>query len=156
MITLTLGDRAPGVYENMPFDEYAQIKAVNKSSLMLMQHSPEDCLASLEGRYHKDSAGFAVGSALDDLLTGNMTPEQWSAAHPVASTCEAALASGARKGDPCGCETRNRYGDRWLCGKHAEGQPSVTAKLTSDDLTAINGMRRAILDSDCRDRKSVV
>lgn len=152
MITLTLGKYAPGIHKNMPFSEYAAIKAVNKSSLLHMQHSPEDCLASLEGRYHKDSTGFAVGSALDDLMTSNMTPDQWSAAHPVASNCQAMIDSKKSKnyGKPCGCEAKNRYGDQWLCGKHAPDEaPTAVASLTGSDMVAIKGMKDAILESDC-------
>lgn len=152
MINLNLGKYAPGVHPRIPFSEYAAIKAVNKSSLMLMQNSAEDCLASLEGRYHKDSTGFAVGSALDDLMTAGMEYEAWEKAHPVASSCDAVLQSGAKKGEKCGCETKNMYGMAgWLCGKHSKGlDPTATAMLTAQDVTAINGMRKALLASDCR------
>jgi hypothetical protein len=147
MITLSLAPYGPGIHRGMSFADYAAIKAVNKSSLALVATSPEDCLASLEGRYHRDSSGFAIGSALDDLMTTNMTPEQWSAAHPVASTCQATLASGDRKGEACGCETKNRFGDQWLCGKHGKGKPDAVATLTASDLVAINAMRKALLES---------
>lgn len=148
MITLSLDPYGQGVHKDIPFADYQKIKAVNKSSLALVKDSPEDCLASLEGRYHRDSAGFAIGSALDDLLTMNMTPEAWNAAHPQASTCQAILASGKRKGHPCGCQTLNKFGDEWLCGTHGKGEPTMTASLTADDMDAINGMAKSLLESD--------
>lgn len=151
MITLTLAPYGPGIHRGIPFADYAAIKAVNKSSLMLMADSPADCLRSLNGEYRKDSSGFALGSALDDMLTGNMTEEQFSAAHPTGGTCSAILASGKRKGQACGCATPSRYGDAWLCGKHnADQTPTFTAALTPDDLAACYGMAKAVLDSDCR------
>jgi hypothetical protein len=151
MIALTLAPYGPGIHRGMSFAEYAAIKAVNKSSLALVADSPADCLRSLKGEYRKDSSGFALGSALDDLLTGGMTEEQFAAAHPTGGTCSAILASGKRKGQACGCATPSRYGDAWLCGKHnAEQTPTFTAALTPDDMAACYGMAKAMLDSDCR------
>lgn len=151
MFQLSHGKYQPGIHRGVSFADYASIRAVNKSSLALMADSPADCLRSLKGEYHKDSSGFALGSALDDLLTGGMTPEQFAAAHPTGGTCSAILASGKRKGQACGCATPSRYGDAWLCGKHcADLTPTFTAALTPDDLAACNGMASAILASDCR------
>lgn len=153
MFTTSFGNYSAGVHENISFSDYVKIPAVNKSSLALIANSPEDCLASLEGRYRKDSTGFTIGSALDDIMTANMTQEAWTDAHPVASTCEALLASGERKGQACGYKTLNKYGIAgWLCGKHdkAMGQPTAKATLTADDLVSIVGMKNALMDSDCK------
>jgi hypothetical protein len=117
---------------------------------MEMQNSPLAFKMSMEGKLRKESSGFALGSALDDLVTGSMTPEQWEAAYPVAKSCEATLASGDRKGQPCGCETKNRYGDQWLCGKHGKGEPTQTAKLTTSDIVACHGMLTALKAADTR------
>lgn len=151
MITLSHGKYKPGIHRGMSFEEYAAIPAINKSSLAYMAESPAACLLSLQGKLHKDSSGFALGSALDDLLTGNLSDAEFTQRHPMAGTCEAPLKSGKRKGQPCGCSAKNRYEGGWMCDKHApEADPIATAKLTADDYRALVGMAEAVRTSDTR------
>lgn len=151
MLNLNFGKYAPGIHRGMSFEEYAAIPAINKSSLAYMAESPAACLLSLQGKLHKDSSGFALGSALDDLLTGNLSDAEFTAKHPMAGTCEAPLKSGKRKGQPCGCSAKNRYEGGWMCDKHApESDPVAVAKLTADDYRALVGMAEAVRSSDTR------
>lgn len=136
----------------MPFSEYLTIPAVNKSALAYMADSSAACLIALQGRIQKDSTGFAMGSAVDDLL-GGMPYEEFEAAYPVASTCQAVIESKKSKrcGQVCGCETKSKYAGQWLCGTHApEGIEAIEARLTARELQAVDGMVRSAWSSNCK------
>ncbi len=53
-----------------------------------------------------------------------LEPERYVCLDVRDTRCQAPLASGARKGEPCGATSRGQSADgRWLCGAHSKGAP---------------------------------
>jgi hypothetical protein len=61
----------PGVYEDIPFDEYLQIPYLSKSLVSAVLKSPAHARALLENP--KKSQALELGSYIDDLLLGDIS-----------------------------------------------------------------------------------
>lgn len=75
MTTLTLPSAvrtgtlpAPGVYRNIPDEEYRSWPAVSQSDLKTVLTSPRHLKLSLDGKYRKESTGFSVGTLVHTQL----------------------------------------------------------------------------------------
>lgn len=102
----------PGVYPDLPFDQYAAIDAINASLLKEVANSPAD--AWWWRKYGKEQTeAMRLGSARHCAL---LEPHRFERDYVQAGQCEATVKS---RGERCEHPGKYYQGGRWFCGKHA-------------------------------------
>jgi exodeoxyribonuclease VIII len=139
----TLTALAPGIYYDIPFDEYCKIPALNISTLDWGKYSAEHLKAALDGKLTKDSQAMNFGRAVHARL---LEPDVYATTFSVSPGCQEPLKSGKRKGEPCGCSAVYHVeGGKWLCGKHAwEGMEPAPNVLTQEEAERVEAMAHKI------------
>ena len=115
---------APGVYE-VPYEEYRAWPAINASALKLgYQVSPKHLKAAIDGRLDSDSRARKLGRAIHCRL---LEPDLFRKQFMIAEQCKVPVASGTRKGQPCGSAGRFYDADnhQWYCGTHRKQFPDA-------------------------------
>ena len=108
----------PGIYSDVPFDEYRRISAINASTLAWAEESAAHLKAALDGKMdHGDSPALAYGRAFHARI---LEPELYWKHWTIAGTCQALLKSGVRKDLACGADGKFYDPDKqlWYCGTH--------------------------------------
>lgn len=137
----------PGVYEEMPFETYKRVDAVNASFLKkVAQLSP----AHAEWERRNPSAATPpkmFGTAWHHAI---FQPELFETTYTIAGECTAVLQSGNRKGMACGNEGLvMEAGGAWRCGVHGKGLvlPVGTSVLSAENDAKIRGMRAMLMNN---------
>jgi hypothetical protein len=129
----------PGIYPGTSMAEYLALNAVSASSLEVFRRSPEHYRTRTE---KAPTAAMLLGSAVH---MGLLEPDLFAATYVVADPCGRELASGARKGQPCGNPGKYRRGSLWLCGQHAPDEHDTPPDVVAhDERAAMDGMIAAI------------
>ena len=108
----------PGVYENVPAAEYHAWDAASNSALNRLARSP------MHARWELDNPPAPTPAKVrgDALHSAVLEPHLFDSRYVVAGTCTQGLASGARKGQPCGNPGQVLVdGGEWRCGQHRAG-----------------------------------
>ena len=118
MATATMELLEPGIHQGVSMADYLALPYVNGSALEKLRRSPLHYRASLtEDREQTDA--LTRGEALHLAL---LEPDLFEGRYVVAGECSQELASGKRKGEPCGnpgVKLHREVG--WLCGVHLRG-----------------------------------
>jgi hypothetical protein len=113
----------PGIYHDIPFEEYRRWPAITREVLRYCYEvTPKHAKAYIDGELpDKDTKDRRGGRAIHCLL---LEPDRWAERFLVASPCCEPIASGKRKGQPCN-KTGRFYLDPlhdepalWYCGVH--------------------------------------
>lgn len=124
---------APGVYQNVPFTQYATLLAVNATFLKeLAMTTPAKAKYNCE--HSKTTPDMEEGHTLHTFI---LEPERFSQDCHLAEACGAILKSGERKGRPCGCDSAEWTEAGWRCGKHRDG-PSLGKGISQSLMTRLN------------------
>lgn len=136
----------PGLYRDLSMEEYLALPAMSASRLERFRRSP------LQYRHSLTEPGLTTralerGTALHMAL---LEPDLFRTRYVVAGPCEALLASGKRKGEPCGNGGSSLHLDvGWLCGTHVKGfGPGLDDSaeiLPADDYDSVLGMAEAVM-----------
>lgn len=141
-------DAAPapgiGLHLGLSMADYLAYPAVSASSLEDLAESPRRYRYALE-HPTESTDDMRVGEALHMAV---LEPERFVGHYHVAGPCEQTLASGARKGEPCGNGGKFLHRDLgWLCGQHVarftDGIVQVET-LSAQQYADVVGMRDAI------------
>jgi exodeoxyribonuclease VIII len=133
----------PGVYRNMPSDEYFRIPYMSASLLKIgqsvsMRHMREYQRGNWE---YKDTASKRFGRAFHCWL---LEPAKFSEAYAIASQCT------ARKQDGSTCSnggTKLKDG-KWDCGVHGKGLPDAANMISDHDLFEIEGAGKSLREKE--------
>lgn len=121
----------PGIYHDVPFDEYKRWDALNASTLIHGRVSMLRLKAALDGELpDNDSKDRNFGSAAHCMILEGI--EAFNERYKVSQPCCSALKTGPNKGKPCGKESR--YVDEselWYCGSHRPKESSVYSHYVS-------------------------
>lgn len=130
-MTTTLQTYEPGIYRDVPADEYHRIPGASKSRLWTLRDSPAKCKWELDNG-SPDSDAFRFGRGFDDAL---FDEETFKRTYEAAGPCGAELKSGKNKGGHCGLTGAVRVDGVWYCGKHAPAgsEPDSGLTILSDD-----------------------
>lgn len=112
----------PGIYPDVPFEQYAAWDAMNASTLVEGLQSMRRLRAKLDGKLpDADSDAKRFGRAVHCRL---LEPDRYPTAFPQVAKC-VATTKPAKKGDePKPCKNYGsviRTDGEWLCGVHAQG-----------------------------------
>lgn len=136
----------PGLHYGVPFVEYAAWPAVNQTALKILRNvTPFHCRAFLDGRYaSEDSDDRRFGRAEHCYI---LEPETFAERFVLAEPCKVRIASGKRKGDPCGAIGRFRgSGNVWSCGIHKPDDATEPEDyITVEQLGRIKASTRSLL-----------
>jgi hypothetical protein len=137
----------PGIYYDMPYEEYRALPAVNSSALKILASvTPKHCKAYIDGLLDKDTPHRLKGRAFHCAL---LEPMLFGERFPRAGLCPEPLGSGKRKGSPCGNQGTffDREAAAWFCGTHAKAHPGAVEldeSITQDQHASIENMRREV------------
>jgi hypothetical protein len=133
-----------GIHEGYSFGLYRDWPLLSQSTLKWALLSPQHLKAAIDGLMDlPDSAALRFGRALHCRI---LEPERFKTNWKISDGCCMALKSGAKKGQPCGCEAKYYLDDNgkdcWFCGKHSGGIPVVEPEdyVTHDQLDSIDAM----------------
>lgn len=111
----------PGIFRDIPDEVYHSWDLPSNSRLSDLSHSPEAC------RWHMRNPKEQTPAMVFGTLchTAILEPERIDREYVEPEPCGAILASGSRKGQPCGKLSAVPYGTddaaEWLCGSHSKG-----------------------------------
>lgn len=130
----------PGIYTNVPMEEYARWDAVNNSSLsILLDKSPYHYRWE---RHHQKPPTDAkiVGNAIH---TAVLQPDLFDSHYRLLSQCEASTAKGAQ----CSKQGSAFQGGRCLCGTHSDPDAPADSivPLTPNQYEKTMGASNAVL-----------
>ena len=135
----------PGVYYDVPFDEYCRWDAVNASLLKQVAVCPAAALWYMQYGVEQSDA-MKLGRARHHAL---LEPATFDQHFVVADGCGAEIKTGERKGQHCGNSARVCRGGAWYCGTHdpAKGQPSEDARepISEADARACRYIRDSVI-----------
>lgn len=134
----------PGMYRDVPFEEYLQWPATTREVLRLCHDvTPKHARAYLDGELpDSDSKDRKFGRAEHCRL---LEPDEFTGRFLVASSCITPLVSGKRKGQPCGNAGKYIQGGVWFCGQHRpEGADEPRDYISEDQALAIERVRVAV------------
>ncbi|MCK9569782.1 PD-(D/E)XK nuclease-like domain-containing protein [Candidatus Pacearchaeota archaeon] len=138
---------APGIYNGVSYEVYRAWPAVNASALKILAHvTPKHCKSYIDGKLDTDSPDRLKGRAFHAAL---LEPDTFTERFPVGGICAEPLASGKRKGEPCGNQGTHVETDTglWFCGVHGKAHPTakeLPEMLTADQHAAILDMRNGV------------
>lgn len=147
MKDLTGADVLPAAgFHDVPMEKYQSWKAINAGTLKWADKSMEHVKACLDGELDRDpTAALRFGRAIHAAL---LEPSVFRSQFVVASSCNATLKSGARKGSRCGkvSKFRSPSTNQWFCGTHVDSGP--TDCIEPDDFVSESDQEhiRAIRD----------
>lgn len=120
----------PGIYRDMPFADYAAIRAINSGVVRWCGVSLLHGQAAFNGQIsNEDTQSRKFGRAVHVAL---LEPLVFAERVLIAESCAAILKTGDRKGQPCGkagcCVDENL---RWFCGTHRPDDATVPDDFVS-------------------------
>jgi hypothetical protein len=136
-----------GIYHDIPYEQYRAWPAVNATALKLIASvTPKHCQAYLNGTLGRDTADRLKGRAFHCAL---LEPALFAERFPIAGLCPEPLASGKRKGLPCGNNgtVLDKVTGLWFCGLHGKAHPdaeSLEEVLTQEQHAGIARMRNEV------------
>lgn len=123
----------PGVYRNIPYQQYAELLACNATFLKKLA-----VMSAGHAKYEMDHP--TVTKALINgiaLHTFELEPERFAAEYEVSKPCEAIIKSGKRMGQSCG-NAAEKTDDGWLCGLHSKSATvDESAKIVTPEFLAL-------------------
>jgi hypothetical protein len=135
----------PGVYPNVPEDEYFRWKAVSHSKLSPMAgKTPAHCKYAMDHPKERTDA-MTLGSAVDCLV---LSPTLFNDRFAVAEQC-AAMTLKAERCSKTGVIRLNSVNPHWYCSQHATGKTIENlpyTKLTPDQSSTAYAMAKSVLD----------
>lgn len=134
---------APGIYPELPFDEYRRIPAASASMIKQWQISKKRGKAYRDGKIKFDSDSMRLGRAEHSMICEEKEEEIL-----VATRCCATLGSG----DPCDNWGNKFDGDKWYCGvkNHAPSNAVKPADfVTEEEYEEIIEKREALRSHPC-------
>ena len=132
-------DPQPGIYRGVPMSTYLALPCLSASALEVFRRSPQHYRAGVP---KEPTDAMELGSAIH---MGLMEPDLFRETYVEATPCAAPLASGKRKGEPCGNPGKLRSGGAWFCGTHAPDEHDTPEHVVDHvALGHLNGMVRAI------------
>lgn len=141
----TLANTPPGIWPGVPFADYCTIPAMNATTLLHGRNSMAHLKAAIDGKLEdEDTKALNMGRAFHCRV---LEPDLFSSRYAVAKPCCAILASGKRKGEPCGNAGLHGDGDEWYCGQHANDDAPVSGKdrISEDEFQRIEAMRASVM-----------
>jgi len=112
----------PGIYRDVPYDEYKAWPAVNASALRAgVELSPLHMRHRIESGDESDTRARKFGRATHCRF---LEPQAFAERFLIAEPCSALLKSGKRKGEPCGASAsfvwvEGPFSEKhWFCGTH--------------------------------------
>lgn len=141
-----MAELEPGIHRDVPMAEYLAQPYMSASGLGLLNRSPLQYRHALT-EPQRVTPALERGTALHMAV---LEPLLYEARYAVAGTCDVLLASGKRKGEPCGNGGLFLHADLgWLCGVHVksvgEGLDTSREILSPEQGAAVAGMRDAVL-----------
>ncbi len=133
---------APGIYD-VPYEDYRAWPAINASALKIGYYvSAKHMKAAIDGLLDTDSRARKFGRAVHSRL---LTPDLFRKEFLIAERCQVPVASGPRKGDPCGNWGRAFDPEfrAWFCGTHAKAHSEATEPaeyIDGDEAAALERM----------------
>lgn len=126
----------PGIYQDVPFEQYASWRAINSGVVKWMKVSPKHGQAALNGEIRSDDTrSMKLGRAIHCRI---LEPDTFADRFIVSRNCEAELKSGDRKGHQCGCNaTFLGLDGRFYCGKHSPQECDTSREI----ITAEEGVK---------------
>ena len=129
----------PGVYYDLPAEEYHAIRLPSNSILSQLDRSPAHALHAMETPF-EPSDEMKLGTAMHMSL---WEPERFERTYMKAGRCSA-----IKKGDGKPCENDGNifHDGRWVCGVHGKGivmDPTIQI-VTESMMTSIRGMTESI------------
>jgi len=143
---------SPGIYDAIPFDEYAGWDCLNGSTLtkglqrghcVSARHLHGYLVGELEDPESKDRA---FGRAMHTRL---LEPDKFEGRHPIAGQCQAVLKSGKNAGKQCQYQgaVRSIADKQWFCGAHDTGANEIPdGTITSNQAARIEHLAREIVN----------
>jgi len=136
----------PGIYPDVPYEDYRAWPAVNATAL---KHgatlSPKHMRASVEAG--EDSRARKFGRAVHCYF---LERERFAERFAVAKPCCEPLKSGERQGQPCGASSGFLApGDLWYCGTHVKKHPEAVEPpeyIQAAELAALGRMYESATD----------
>lgn len=115
---------------------------MNCSTLLHGRKSMQHLKAAIDGELRLSSSSLDFGKAVHCYL---LEPDVFDAEYAVSGPCTAELASGQRKGKPCGSPGRARRDGEWVCGKHAtDGDDYPANMVTAPEWGQIRSMASSL------------
>lgn len=145
----------PGIYYDVPFEEYVSWNAMNGSTLAKAIQNDGVTISMKHLR-----------AALNDELktTGDSNDKRWGRAWHCRvlepelfkkrfvqnPTCGELLKNGDRKGRPCGKSASFQVGGAYYCGVHCKDDGAVDLQdyVTDDDLVRVNAAYKELMSHD--------
>jgi hypothetical protein len=131
----------------MSFSDYIAIDAVNSHAVIAgAMYTQRHMLAHRRGELGKEeTADLRFGRAMHHRI---LEPETFKESWPINPGCQQPLASGERKGKPCGNAAAYASQDRthWLCGTHNKAVDLGPAGdyISDDELTRIEAIEKEL------------
>lgn len=122
---------APGIYRDVPFEEYSAWQAVNSSVVKWGLKTPKHMAAAFNGELKSDDTkDRRLGRAIHCMT---LEPSEFSSRFVVAGKCVAELKSGASKGLKCNAPGKYMLSGEWYCGKHGESDIQTGIDVITED-----------------------
>lgn len=136
---------AQGVHDDVKEADYHRLQYFSNSMLQLFRKSPAHLRWALDHPdERKDSDAFRLGHATECAI---MEPDKFAEQWVIAERCAVPIASGKRKGEPCGNPGKFvSDGGGWFCGQHKkDGMSEPTGNvLTKDEHAMCLNVQRAV------------
>jgi len=129
----------PGIYKNVPFDEYMLWEGCSNSMLNDMRQSPAHCYYRKRNP-EEPTPAMILGSAVDALV---FEPDSFKARFAVTEQCTAKTQKGSRCSNQGSLVAFNfdKECDEWFCGTHSQANsataPSQRILSASDNDNAV-------------------
>jgi hypothetical protein len=140
----TIQAPAPGIYPDVPADDYHAWRYASKSRLWRMAppRTPAHLKHTLDnGQEEKDC--FRMGDATHAVI---LEPQRFLETYLVTGQCEAKINGG--KGPRCSYGGKVQHAGAWYCSKHAEGLGTGDADgkaiVSASELEELKAMRASV------------
>lgn len=128
----------PGVYPDVPMEEYHKWDAASNSQLTRLAKSPAHLKAYLDG-YEKKSNALRLGRLIHKAI---LEPEDFHKNYNVLGDCEDTYNSG----DPCTNPAKRITPRGQFCGMHSDEEDALEGVhvVSSDKMETVMGMKNSI------------